>query len=137
MKILPDKPRDWGLFCHAVVYRIPPEESVTPEWVEAIRAHCKMRPERLAELMEPPHDRFWHRALLRRAARLRYRQLHGCWPEPGVPLIPTDKGHAKRVAALVNYRKNVAPARRKAERAERREKADEMDSVMEGIALLF
>ena len=47
---LPTKPRDLGLLLNVLTYRVPIEAPITGAWIEKARKHCRMPPERLAEL---------------------------------------------------------------------------------------
>jgi hypothetical protein len=67
---LPVKPRDLGLLLNVLLYRVPVEKEISEEWIEVARQHCRMKPERLAEVRAGLHARHWPRMIERRAARL-------------------------------------------------------------------
>jgi hypothetical protein len=99
------KPRDLGLLLNALIYRVPIETQITELWIEAARKHCRMKPERLAELRQGDHARHWPRMIERRAARLAFFRTHGKAPSPGTPLLPGEPGHDSQLAGLRRYRK--------------------------------
>jgi hypothetical protein len=98
-------PRDLGLLLNVLLYRVPHEQELTEDWIEVARKHCKMRPERLAELRTGDHARHWPRMLERRAARLAYFKQHGKLPPRWAPLLPGERDHRAALAGLRRYRK--------------------------------
>jgi hypothetical protein len=99
------KPRDLGLLLNVLLYRVPVGAEVTEAWIEKARAHCHMKPERLAELRSEPHARHWPRMLERRAARLAYFKKHGELPPRWKGLLPGESDHIAQLDGLHRYRK--------------------------------
>ncbi len=109
---LPVKPRDLGLLLNVLLYRVPIEADLSEAWIETARKHCKMKPERLAELRDPasPHARHWQRTSEKRARRLAWKQEHGAPPPWGwTPPAPGEPDHEEAVRALRLYWKKVRP----------------------------
>jgi hypothetical protein len=107
-KVIPTlakKPRDLGLLLNVLLYRVPHEQEITEAWVEKARAHCRMKPERLAELRAGDHARHWPRMLARRAARLAYFKEHGKLPPRWAPLLAGEREHVEQMDAFRRYRK--------------------------------
>jgi len=98
-------PRDLGLMLHCLLYRLPVEAEITEASIETARKHCKMKPERLAELRTGDHARHWPRMLQRRAARLAYFKQHGELPPRWAGLLPGEPDHYKQLAGIYRYRK--------------------------------
>jgi len=98
-------PRDLGLVLHCLLYRVPVEAEITEAWIETARKHCKMKPERLAELRTGDHARHWPRMLQRRAARLAYFKQHGELPPRWAGLLPGEPDHYEQLAGIHRYRK--------------------------------
>jgi hypothetical protein len=102
---LPPKPRDLGLLINVLIYRVPIGAELTEAWIEVARKHCRMKPERLAELRAEPHARYWPRILERRAGRLAYFKLHGELPGRWLPLLPGEPNRVAQLLAFHKYRK--------------------------------
>ncbi len=102
-------PRDLGLLLNCLLYRVPPEEEITEGWIERFRLHCRMKPERLAELRGKPFARFWQRIAVRRAARLAYFKQHGEFPPSWKGLLPGEPDHQERLEGARRYRKSGLP----------------------------
>jgi hypothetical protein len=102
---LPKLPRDLGLVLHCLLYRVPVEAEITEAWIETARKHCRMKPERLAELRAGPHARHWPRMIERRAARLAYFKQHGELPPRWAGLLPGEPDHYEQLAGMHRYRK--------------------------------
>ncbi len=102
---LPPKPRDLGLLLNVLLYRVPVEAELTDAWIEVARKHCRMKPERLADLRADPHARHWHHTQERRAARLAYFKQHGELPDRWMPLLPGEPDRSAQISALHRYRK--------------------------------
>jgi len=102
---LPRKPRDLGLLLNVLLYRVAIDAEITEPLIEKVRQHCRMKPERLAELRKEPHARFWRLMLQRRAARLAYFREHGELPPRWMPLLPGDRDHGAAMNGLRRYRK--------------------------------
>lgn len=102
---LPKKPRDLSLLLHVLLYRVPLEVEITEAWIEMVRTHCRMKPERLSELRAGPHARHWPRMIERRAARLAYFKQHGKLPPRWMALLPGEHDHDAALEGLRRYRK--------------------------------
>jgi hypothetical protein len=102
---LPKKPRDLGLLLNVLLYRVPIEAEITEAWIETARKHCRMKPERLAELRAGPHARHWPRMIERRAARLAYFKQHGKLPPRWAGLLPGEPDHIEQLDGAHRYRK--------------------------------
>ena len=103
--LLTKLPRDLGLLLNCLLYRVPIEVEITEAWIETIRKHCRMKPERLAELRTGDHARHWPRMLERRAARLAYFKEHGELPPRWMGLLPGEPDHIASRVGLYLYRK--------------------------------
>ena len=112
---LPPCPRDWGLYLNCMTYRVPIDAEITPEWVEIVRVHCRMKPERLKELRDPKghHARHWERMLLRRAARLEVYQKTGEIPPSWRGLMPGEQDHLIQLQGHHEYRHTLARVKAK------------------------
>jgi hypothetical protein len=89
---------------NVLLYRVPIEAEITEAWIEMVRKHCKMKPERLAELRAGAHARHWPRMLKRRRARLAYVKEHGREPSRWKPLLPGEQDHTKLMLGALRYR---------------------------------
>jgi hypothetical protein len=103
---LPKKPRDLGLLLNVLLYRVPIEAEITEGWIETARKHCRMKPERLAELRAGFHARHWPRMIERRAARLAYFKQHGELPPRWAGLLAGEPDHYEQLAGMHRYRKD-------------------------------
>lgn len=103
--LLTKLPRDLGLLVHFLMYRVPVEAEITEAWIEIARKHCRMKPERLANLRAGDHARHWPRMLERRAARLAYFKAHGDLPPRWLGLLPGEPNHYSQLVGLRRYRK--------------------------------
>ena len=99
------KPRDLGLLLNVLLYRVPIETEITEAWIETARKHCRMKPERLAELRTQDHARHWPRMIERRAARLAYFKQHGKLPPQWIGLLPGEPDHLAQLRGMHRYRK--------------------------------
>lgn len=99
------KPRDLGLLLNALIYRVPVDSEITEGWIQKAREHCRMKPERLAELRSEAHSRHWPRMLERRAARLAYFKQHGKLPPRWMPLLPGEPNRTAQLQGFYRYRK--------------------------------
>ena len=114
---LPKKPRDLGLLLNVLLYRVPIEAEITEAWIETARKHCRMKPERLAELRAGPHARHWRNMADKRARRLAWKQEQGTPPPWGwTPPAPGEPDHEEAVLALRLYWKKVRPVLAKLKR---------------------
>lgn len=103
------KPRDLGLLLWCLLYRVPIDAEITPQWIEVARKHCKMSPDRLNEVKEDPAlQHHWERMDAKRAARRRYFKKHGEAPPKGYPLLPGEPDRTVQVMALQEYWQTVA-----------------------------
>jgi hypothetical protein len=87
------------------MYRVPIEMEITEPWIETARNHCKMKPERLAQLRTGDHARHWPRMVARRAARLAYFKKYGKVPPRWMGLLPGEPDHDRQLVGLHRYRK--------------------------------
>jgi len=111
------KPRDLGLLLHALTYRVPVEQKITEDWIETARKHCRMKPERLAEIQGKDHARFWQYMEDKRARRLAWLKDTGDMPPYGwTPPRPGEPDHTNAVHAMKVYRKTVAKLKAKQRR---------------------
>lgn len=102
---LPKRPRDLSLLLHVLLYRVPLEAEITEAWIEKVRTHCRMKPERLVELRTGHHARHWPRIIERRAARRAYFKEHGKLPPRWMGLLPGEPDHDAALAGFRRYRK--------------------------------
>jgi len=111
------KPRDLGLLLHALTYRVPVEQEITEAWIETARKHCRMKPERLAEIQGKDHARFWRYMEDKRTRRLAWLKDTGEMPPYGwTPPRPGEPDHTNAVHAMRVYRKTVAKLKAKQRR---------------------
>jgi len=98
-----------------MTYRVPIDAEITPEWIETVRVHCRMKPERLKELRDPKghHARHWERMLLRRAARLEVYQKTGEIPPSWRGLMPGEQDHLIQLQGHYEYRHTLARVKAK------------------------
>jgi hypothetical protein len=102
---LPKRPRDLSLLLHVLLYRVPLEAEITEAWIEKVRTHCRMKPERLVELRAGHHARHWPRMIERRAARRAFFIEHGKLPPRWMGLLPGEPDHDAALAGFRRYRK--------------------------------
>jgi hypothetical protein len=102
----PNKPRDLGLFLHALCYRVPVHvQEITPEIIEAVRKHCKMTPKRLEELKGPDYIRFWEYMEDRRERRRKWMEETGEVPAYGwTPKKPGEQDRGNAVLSMHLHR---------------------------------
>ena len=98
-------PRDLGLLLNVLLYRVPIDAEIGEAWIDKARQHCRMKPERLAELRAGDHARHWPRMIARRAARLAYFKQHGELPPRWMALLPGERDHVNALAGIHRYRK--------------------------------
>ena len=111
------KPRDLGLLLHVLTYRVKVESEITEEHIDAARQHCKMSPERLAELRGKDHARFWGYMLEKRALRLEWLNVIGHPPPYGwTPPREGERDNRAGVQAMKAYYKIVAKLKAKMRR---------------------
>jgi hypothetical protein len=91
---------------NVLIYRVPIEAEITEAWIETVRKHCRMKPERLAELRAGPHARHWPRMLERRAARMTYFKEHGELPPRWAGPLPGESDHVAQLGGARRYRKD-------------------------------
>ncbi|MFC1453164.1 hypothetical protein ACFLSJ_07485 [Verrucomicrobiota bacterium] len=120
-------PRDGALLLHALTYRVPIQEQITEKWIETARKHCKMKPERLAELRGKPYARYWTYMEDKRKRRQEWLKETGEVPPAGwTPPRPDEPDHTNAVAAMKAYRKSVAKLKAK----QRRNPDAQMDKLV-------
>ena len=111
------KPRDLGLFLNVLTYRVPVTEKITDKWIETIRKHCRMKPERLATLRGEEYSRLWGFAQQKRDRRLAFLKEHGEPPPYGwTPPAPDEPDHSAAVLGMKTYRRTVAQLKAKQRR---------------------
>jgi hypothetical protein len=108
------KPRDLGLLLWCLLYRVPVESPITEQWIEVARGHCKLAPERLAELRAEPYTKLWERMEQKRARRLAYFQAHGIVPRSWTPLAPGEQDRTIQVQRMKLYWKTRAKRKARA-----------------------
>lgn len=103
--------RNHKLLLWFLTYKVPADESLTEAWIESARLHCKMKPEVLSDFRTSKYARWWAAMNDKRARRLAWFKEHGQAPRDGwTPGIPAK---AKAVAAMMRYRKTIAPLKSK------------------------
>lgn len=114
---LPPKPRDLGLLLHVLTYRVPIRKTITEDWIETARKHCRMKPERLAALRNKDYERLWSYMEQKRSRRLAFLEEYGEPPPYGwTPPATDEPDHSQALIGMRTYRKTIAKLKAKQKR---------------------